>query len=144
MARARRRRTRLDVVQSSALLTRWLRQDRPPPVASGSHAQYDRTTTAPADGQIERVRRRGKVADLADRNPDLAIAEPLGHAREAATVSLHVEVDNRHPARRRRRRAGDRDQPPAVGDRGEGSGLTARGRVDRCDYPAATRPVADP
>src|SRR5215217_1194688 len=112
-------------------------------VAPGSHAQYNGTTTSPADSEIERVRRSREVVDLPDRNPDLATAELLGHAREPAPVSLHVDIDNRHPARRRRRRAGDRGQPPAVGDGGEGSGLTPRGRVDRCSHTAATRPVAD-
>src|SRR5215218_1604519 len=104
-----------------------LRPDGPSPLASASHEQYDRTTAAPAGGQIERVRRRGEAVDPAHGNPDLAIAEPLGHAREPATVRLHVDIDNRHPARPRRRRAGDRGQPPAVGDGGEGGGLTAIG-----------------
>ena len=41
-ARAGRRRRRLDLVQSSALLTRWLRQDRPPPWRRA----HTRSTTA--------------------------------------------------------------------------------------------------
>ena len=93
-------------VQRSALLTRWhgpVASGRATALASTSHAQYDRTTAAPADGQIERVRGRGEAVDPAHGNPDLAIAEPLGHAREPATVRLHVDIDNPHPARRRRR-----------------------------------------
>src|SRR5947208_3632167 len=87
------------------------RPDGPPPLASTSHAQYDRTTAAPADGQIERLRRRGQAVDPAHGNPDLAIAEPLGHAREPATVRLHVDIDNPHTAGRRRRRAAARVAP---------------------------------
>src|SRR5439155_21484010 len=69
-----------------------LRPDGPTALASASHTQYDRTTAAPADGQIQRVRRRREAVDPAHGNPDLAIAEPLGHAREPATVRLHVAI----------------------------------------------------
>src|SRR4051795_7181229 len=53
------------------------------------HAQYDRAAAGPVDGQIERFRRVREVVDLAHGNSDLAVAEPLGHAREPATVRLH-------------------------------------------------------
>src|SRR3954453_153962 len=69
---------------SSGLLTWWygpVASGRATALASTSHAQYDRTTSAPADGQVERVRRCGEAEDPAHGNPDLAIAEPLGHFR---------------------------------------------------------------